>query len=330
MILNPFTESNLENLQNDIIKLSADILNPISRLIKSKWEILAKNAKEHITIIIVPHNEKKILNLNFHIYSILILVTVLVLGLAFTSVAIINYTYTSKNVLNLTQYDLTSKVQIRKYKEEINILYNKFQELKSGLSLLYITISDDNSNSLWAKGGETISNNSEPHNLSPSIEELNMKEMDQELKVTCEVLEEIKNYLKNKKIIENTPSIRPVRGYILSQTTGETYSGFYGQENMKGITIAAFPGSKIRATAPGKVEAVAWDKSLGLKITIRHKYGFSSVFSYCQNAIVKASQNVSRGETIAYAGRTGTAVRSVCFYQIKIGNEFVNPLPYIK
>ncbi|MFH0975027.1 MAG: M23 family metallopeptidase [Spirochaetota bacterium] len=328
MLLNPFTESNLQNLQTGILKISADIFCPILQILKTKWVMLAKNAREQITIIIVPHNEKKILNYNLHIYSIITIVIVFISGLIFTSVSIINFSYTSKNVSKLTLYDANSKLQIKEYKEEITKLYDKFQELKSGISLLYSTITEENSNSLWAKGGESALNADE--SSSPSIEELNMKELDQELKASFEILGEIKNYLKNKNIIESAPSIRPVIGYILSEAEINTHKIIYDKANVKGVAIAAFPGTKIRATAPGKVEAVVWDKLLGIKITIRHKYGFSSIFSHCRNVIVKPNQNVSKGETIGYTGSTGSAAKAICFYQIRIGNEFVNPLPYIK
>jgi len=44
---------------------------------------------------------------------------------------------------------------------------------------------------------------------------------------------------------------------------------------------------------------------------------------------VEEGQKVAKGEIIGYVGKTGNATRHICFYQIKIGTEFVDPLPYL-
>ncbi len=328
MRLNPFKESNLKNLQDETRNFLSYYLSPALSFIKSKWNSLHRNGKERITVMIVPHTEQKIINFHLSIYAIMIIILTLLLGLAFTSVAIINHSYTSKDISKLKKYGTDSIVQIDEYKKEIYKLYDTFQKLKPELSSVYSLMFQDSSTSLWAKGGEVYHlSNTEMESDSPSIEELNMKELEQELKIADKALDEIKKLIKGKKIIESTPSIRPIYGYILSK------SGKYanpGNEYRKGIEIAAYPGDKIRATAPGKVASIIWDRSFGLSVTIKHEYGFSSVFSHCQNAVVKVNQNVLRGETIAFAGKTGNAARHMCFYQIKIGNEFIDPYPYIK
>ena len=44
---------------------------------------------------------------------------------------------------------------------------------------------------------------------------------------------------------------------------------------------------------------------------------------------VKKNQKVSKNEIIGYVGRTGRTTRYICYYQIKIGTEYVDPLPYL-
>jgi murein DD-endopeptidase MepM/ murein hydrolase activator NlpD len=44
---------------------------------------------------------------------------------------------------------------------------------------------------------------------------------------------------------------------------------------------------------------------------------------------VEPEQKVSKGEVIGYVGRTGKTTKYICYYQVKIGTEFVDPIPYL-
>ena len=77
------------------------------------------------------------------------------------------------------------------------------------------------------------------------------------------------------------------------------------QNTITVIDIEAFPGSEIRATAPGKVSEIRWDPVLGLVVSIKHKYGFTTSYSHCQRVSVELDQQISKGEVIGYVGRTG-------------------------
>ena len=157
-----------------------------------------------------------------------------------------------------------------------------------------------------------------------------IEEMEKELRTTKEVLDKIKIFMEQrKKIIENTPSLWPVNGYIVS-SFGKRSSQFSSREDFnKGIDIAAYPGAEIHATAPGTVDAVKWEPGVGLTVSIRHKYGFTTVYSHCQRVSVEDGQKVSKGETIAYVGRTGRATQHICKYQVIIGTDSVDPMPYL-
>jgi murein DD-endopeptidase MepM/ murein hydrolase activator NlpD len=174
-----------------------------------------------------------------------------------------------------------------------------------------------------------VADNSDNDNLPP-VEVLNIEEMEKELKTTKELLDKIKVFLETRrKIIENTPSLWPVEGYIISHFGERTSPYTFRKEYHQGIDIASFPGADIRATAPGKVENIWWDPITGLSVSVSHKYGFVTVYSHCQRVSVNIDQKISKGEIIAYVGRTGKVTRPVCFYQIKIGTDYVDPAPYL-
>ena len=141
---------------------------------------------------------------------------------------------------------------------------------------------------------------------------------------------DIKNFLRHrKKIIENTPSIWPTKGHIVSRYGRRSSPYTFKPEFHEGVDIETFPGMEIVATAPGVVENVSWNSTLGLTISIRHKYGFITSYSHCQRVSVEAGQQVSKGEVIGYVGKTGKTTKYVCYYQIKIGTQFVDPVPYL-
>ncbi len=332
MGLNPFKDSNLENLQQSIIKFISDHFGFILNTIKERWNLFVKKGKERITIMLIPHSEKRIINFHIPIFTISIIACVLAITISITSLAIINHTSTIKDVSKLKRNGINSNIQKKKYKEEIDKLYGIFQNLKPEISHLYALTKKNKANHLWAKGGGNPSNVDKKlkESDSPPIEVLNIKEMQQELKTTKEVLDEIKIFLKErKKIMENTPSIWPTEGYIISKYGMRTSPYTFQKEFNQGIEIASFPGKKIKATANGKVESITWNSKHGLKIIIKHKYGFSTCYSHCQRITVEANQAVSKGDVIGYMGKTGKAARHMCFYQVKIGTECVDPYPYL-
>jgi murein DD-endopeptidase MepM/ murein hydrolase activator NlpD len=332
MGINPFNDSNVNSLLQSINNFLSDNFGFILDSIRSRWYSFRKKAKERLTIMLIPHSEKKIINFHIPIYSIVLIVSAVLLTIMITSVAIVNHTSTIKDVSKLKMYGTNSKVQISKYKTEINRLYDIFQKLKPEITYLYSLTNEKNVDSLWAKGGGSDPTLAEiPLDIdSPSIEELNIKEIEQELKITREVLEKIKGFLQAKKrIIEHTPSLWPSDGYILSKFGTQSSSQTCDNGSIQGIEIAGFPGATIRATAAGTVENIDWDPRLGLNISIEHRYGFSTRYSHCQRVIVNTGDKVKKGQVIGYIGKTGKTTKHICYYQIEIGTDYVDPMPYL-
>jgi murein DD-endopeptidase MepM/ murein hydrolase activator NlpD len=332
MGLNPFKDSNLNDLQRNITQFFFDNFGALSNRLKEWWYRVVKKGKEKLTVMFIPHSEKKIINFHISIFAIFIIVSIVITTVTITSVVIINHTSTIKEVSRLKFYGTNSKLQIKKYRDEINRLYDIFQKFKPEITHLYSLTPENDVDSLWAKGGM---NNPEvkyedEDDGTPPIEVLNIQEVEKELKTTKEILTKIKSFLETrKKILGNTPSLWPVDGYIISRFGEGSYPHGLKKEQHKGIDIAAFPGTEIRATAPGRIESISWNTVLGLTVTIKHKYGFITSYSHCQRVSVEVNQMVSKGEVIGYVGRTGKAARHMCFYQVKIGTEFIDPIPYL-
>jgi murein DD-endopeptidase MepM/ murein hydrolase activator NlpD len=334
MALNPFKDSNLNDLQQNIKAFCATHFDGLRKKLALKWERFVAKGNEKVTLMVIPHSEKKIVNFHVSIFAISFVAGLGAVIITITSILIINHSSTIKEVSKLKNYGSNSKIQIQIYKEEINKLYAIFQKMKPELTHLYSLTPGSDIDSLWARGGI---DNPEPgpeadqsDDGSPPLEVLNIQEINTELETTKKILVKIKSFLEyRKKIIENTPSIWPVDGYVISRY-GQRSSPFtFAREFHRGIDIEAFPGAEIRATAPGTVDDIRWDSTLGLNITIKHKYGFVTSYSHCQRISVEIGQKISKGEVIGYVGRSGKTNRYICYYQIKIGTEFVDPMPYL-
>ena len=332
MSLNPFKESNFQDLQNGFGEFFSERFGSLRERSSELWRRFKKKGNERLTIMFIPHNEKKIVNFHISIFMISSVVGTLVVVIVVTSILVLNHASTVKEVSKLKMYGSDSKIQIQYYKDEINKLYDIFQRFKPEITYLYSLTPDNFVDSLWAKGGASapVADKADNEQDAPAIESLNIAEMEKELRTTKEVLDKIKIFMEQrKKIIENTPSLWPVNGYIVTSFGKRNSPVSSREEYNKGIDIAAYPGAEIHATAPGAVDSVKWEPGEGLTVSIRHKYGFTTVYSHCQRVSVEDGQKVSKGETIAYVGRTGRATQHICKYQIIIGTDSVDPMPYL-
>lgn len=334
MAINPFKDTTLNDLQQNIREKLTEHFQGFSEYYRDLWKRFMEKGRERITLMFIPHSEKKIINFHISIFAISFFTGFIILTVTVTSILIVNHTSTIKEVSKLHRYGTNSKVQIQKYREEINTLNSIFQKFKPEITHLYSLTPGNTDSDPFAKGG--IQNPEPPAGLNaenspPPIEEtLNLEAMEADLKATKEIIGEIKKFLEyRKKIISNTPSLWPVNGYIISRF-GERNSPYsFMPEFHRGIDIEAFPGTEIKSTAPGIVNEIRWDPVLGLSVSIKHKYGFITSYSHCQRVAVERDQKISKGEVIGYVGNTGKTTRYICFYQIKIGTEFVDPMPYL-
>ena len=355
MKINPFKDANLNDLQQNISNFFIDHFEDKRLKLKIFWKKFKAKGNERITIMFIPHSEKKILNFHVSIFTIASIAAAICITVLVTSILIINHSSTMKEISILKRGETDSKEHREIYKNEIAALQKIFDEgLKPVLDNVYSLSPGASKNTLWAKGGVENPNPDLRHTDSDSDENndhygtgeeakeearkaaefkdklLYMQDVKQELEISKDVIAKLKAFLnERKRIIENTPSIWPVDGYIVSQYVEKKSPYSLKRENHKGIDIETFPCAEIRATAPGNVNEIKWNPTLGLTVSIKHKYGFITSYSHCQRVSVEVGQKVLKGEVIGYTGKTGNAADYMCFYQIVIGTEYVNPMSYL-
>ncbi len=126
------------------------------------------------------------------------------------------------------------------------------------------------------------------------------------------------------------PSICPVEGGMYTSSFGMRRDPFTGRQAFhRGVDFSLPPGSPVLATANGIVSAVGPDHGLGLVVAIEHGRGITTVYGHLQSAGVKAGQKVRRGQTIALSGSSGRSTGPHLHYEVRVGEQAVNPLGYI-
>ncbi len=104
--------------------------------------------------------------------------------------------------------------------------------------------------------------------------------------------------------------------------------GYYGHT---GIDIAARYGSPVYSGAAGVVTRVEYSYyGLGYHIFIYHEdLGITSVYGHNSAIYVYEGQHVAQGECIALVGSTGDSTGPHVHLGVRIGNENVEPHPYL-
>ena len=118
--------------------------------------------------------------------------------------------------------------------------------------------------------------------------------------------------------------IWPVRGSVTS-SYGYRKGTFHS-----GIDIAARRGEKVVAARSGVViYSGRGFRGYGNMIIIEHKDQSVTLYAHNDSNLVKTNQRVKQGEPIATVGSSGRAQGTHLHFEIRVGNNPVNPLLYL-
>lgn len=117
----------------------------------------------------------------------------------------------------------------------------------------------------------------------------------------------------------------PLEGEITSRF-GPRGRGFHS-----GLDIAADSGSLIYAAAAGYVVESGWkNDAYGYTVMLEHDNGRHTLYGHCSALLVSAGDTVRRGQSIAQVGSTGNSTGAHLHFELRINNECVDPLDYLR
>jgi len=288
---------------------------------------------EKLTIMFIPHNEKKIFDFQISKFIVSFFLILFVVVLLTSSYAIIkNAKVKNEEERLLSDYkDIRSHLlKCEKLTCDVSLLLN---EITPDINDLYglATGEDDFEDILKDYDSKGIaSSKPEKQNILLPKEIFQLRDLQHDFINLTNVVKTLKNFIAVRtQVINDTPSIIPNRGHI-SSLFGWRRSPFgFGRDFHTGIDIAAPPGVPIRSTAPGVVISAGWGGGYGFMVKIRHKYGFQTIYGHCLRINVKPGERVKKGQIISYVGQTGSATGNHCHYEIRVGKSAINPYPYM-
>ena len=131
---------------------------------------------------------------------------------------------------------------------------------------------------------------------------------------------------------DGIPAIQPVINKQLSLLTtsyGMRIHPFYKTlYSHQGVDYAIPEGSRIFATADGKVREVSSTSTSGRTVVIDHGNGYETSYSHLSQISVRKGQQVHRGDIIALSGDTGLSLAPHLHYEVRLNGMRVDPIHY--
>ncbi len=272
-----------------------------------RFHSLSKKALTPITIMVIPHDNLKPLNLKFPLFGILLSLLVLAVGAV----------QTCRLVVNGLRYP--SLV------EKIDSFSQKFSEWNSTVTALKQTEREFERIFSFESKDKVLDTIDTSHSG-----EIDIQNLMGELQKTIERVDEIKDYLRiQKDIYLATPKGYPASGRI-SSPYGRRESPFSGEWAFhSGVDISVSPGTPIRSTADGVVSYSGWTPYSGYLVVIEHGCGFSTAYAHNKSNPVSIGQKVKRGDIIGYVGSSGRSTGPHVHYEIWEKGKRINPNKFL-
>ena len=296
------------------------------------WDRFIEKGHEKMTVMFIPHNERKIFNFQISKFTISFFFLLFVVVLVTSSYALIMHAAVKREEQRLLMTYQSVRSQLMHFEKLTNSVSEEVEELKPDIEELYeLTAGPEEVGQIWTlddidkKDYEDLR---KMQNILPA-EIFTIKNLQKEIICTTNTIKTVKNFIDvRSKVVRDTPSLVPNPGHITSLFGWRRSPFGHGRDFHSGIDIAAAPGTEIRATAPGTVITAGWSGGYGWMIRIQHKYGYETLYGHCSSIVVSTGQNVKKGEVIGYVGQTGNATGNHCHYEIRLGIP-INPYPYM-
>ena len=285
---------------------------------------------------IVPHSQKKVLNFQTSIFSLL-----------FTLIAVIGFFssffwFAHKTAVSVQDLSAT-KEEARKAQASLDVLRDETNELlKTARNFQAALTSTFSSLGLKtsAPAGQTANGDLSFLFNMHEVAEGSLKEAAELQQLTSYLSDAILPVQEMEKLLNmqttlfsDIPSLWPIKGGIghISMGFGQNRHPFTGQWYIhRGIDLATGrKGDPIMATADGQVINVDTDVGFGNYVLIKHKHGFFTRYAHLDSFRVTRGQNVQKGQVIGYIGNTGISTGPHLHYEVHIGSDVVDPIKYL-
>ena len=270
--------------------------------------LLIKKAFTPITIMLIPHTNRKALQVKVPSVGIFASVILWFIGMIYVySVAVDAFEY-------------------NRMKENLNYYSGQFIEMKK--TMISLKNAENEFKKLFSfKTKERVLENIDTSDNGS----IDMEALKDQIKLTMESVGEIKDYLNQQKdFYLATPKGWPVAGRVSSSYGYRAHPQTGARDFHSGMDIASNPGTPVKATADGIVSFAGWSGGSGNLVALEHGLGFSTYYAHNRLVVVKVGQKVKRGDILSYVGSTGNSTGPHLHYEVWKEGRPLNPSAYIE
>lgn len=292
--------------------------------------------RQKLTIMLVPHTEKRILNVQVSFFGLAVSLLTLFGIVGVLSYSAINYGEITLMLAGKSENLKSTQSELDAIRDSTTRLVKAARAFQATLDSTFQTIGMKSAASQAAQRDGDLSAFFETADIgSGRLREVaDIERVTGYLERSVKPLQELgATVAAQGSILTEIPNLWPIRGGIghISMHYGQNENPIYGSWYMhRGIDISTFrSGDPIVATADGKVVAVAFDMGLGNYIIIEHKHGFLTRYAHLKAFNVQKGQVVRQGQTIGFIGNTGLSTGPHLHYEVHLGTETIDPLRFL-
>ncbi|MBD3322661.1 MAG: peptidoglycan DD-metalloendopeptidase family protein [Chitinivibrionales bacterium] len=279
--------------------------------------------KKHQTFIIIPPRSSRIKALRIRIAFVLVLLSLIVIGFAgyfipFNSFALDVVEENQKR--NLAAQNVKLLQRIRSIRLSLSRLRKEIENIE-------VRKADILSLSRTTKKYDSLDSEKRVNNKNPGPDNV----FDYIKKSERSIIHFANRAIDDPRFLARIPVAKPLAGPAhYGMKYGKTRDPFTNDEKMhNGLDFIAENGTPVRATASGIVSKTENHRAWGLRVIIKHDFGFSTVYAHLETINTVRGRRVEKNDIIGTVGNSGISVGPHLHYEIRRNGIPLDPEKYI-
>jgi murein DD-endopeptidase MepM/ murein hydrolase activator NlpD len=134
-----------------------------------------------------------------------------------------------------------------------------------------------------------------------------------------------------QEVVDNLPLSYPIKNAENHSNFGNRIDPFTGRLAFhSGLDLSGPAGSRIYATAPGKVSAAGRNGAYGNMVDVEHGFGITTRYGHLSQVLVSPGQMVKKGDVVGIQGSTGRSTGQHLHYEVRYHDRPLNPQSFLK